>query len=69
MLQKNPAGEAPVISETAYVSESAVIIGNVEIKEQVYIAPHATIIASKVENMQKKLRKYRVRMAKKRKRI
>lgn len=45
MLLKNPAGCMPRVSDTAYVSESAVIIGNVEIKGDVYIAPHATIRA------------------------
>lgn len=45
MLLKNPAGGMPRVSDTAYVSESAIIIGNVEIKENVYIAPHTTIRA------------------------
>jgi len=45
MLLKNPAGGMPRVSDTAYVSESAVIIGNVEIKGDVYIAPHTTIRA------------------------
>ncbi len=45
MLLKNPAGCMPKVSDTAYVSESAVIIGNVEIKDDVYIAPHTTIRA------------------------
>ncbi len=44
-LLKNPDGGIPRVSDTAYVSESAVIIGNVEIKEDVYIAPHTTIRA------------------------
>jgi carbonic anhydrase/acetyltransferase-like protein (isoleucine patch superfamily) len=45
MLLKNPAGRMPRVCDTAYVSESAVIIGNVEIKGDVYIAPHTTIRA------------------------
>ncbi len=45
MLLKNPAGELPIISPSAYVSESAVITGNVIIGEQVFIAPHASIRA------------------------
>ncbi len=45
MLLKNPAGGMPRVSDTAYVSESAVIIGNVIIGEQVFIAPHASIRA------------------------
>jgi len=35
----------PGVSDAAYVSESAVIIGNVEIKGDVYIAPHTTVRA------------------------
>ncbi|MCX9081522.1 MAG: carbonate dehydratase [Candidatus Methanoperedens sp.] len=45
MLLKNPAGGMPTVCDTAYVSESAVIIGNVEIKGDVYIAPNTTIRA------------------------
>ncbi len=45
MILKNPAGRIPRVSDTAYVSESAVIIGNVEIIRDVYIAPHTTIRA------------------------
>ena len=45
MLLKNPAGGMPRVCDTAYVSESAVIIGNVEIKGDVYIAPKTTIRA------------------------
>lgn len=45
MQQKNPAGELPEISRTVFISESAVIIGNVEIKGNVYIAPNTTIRA------------------------
>lgn len=45
MLLKNPAGESPSIGASAYVSESAVITGNVIIGEQVFIAPHASIRA------------------------
>ena len=45
MLHKNPAGELPVVNDSAHVSDSAVIIGNVEIGENVYIAPNTTIRA------------------------
>ena len=45
MLLKNPAGGMPRVCDTAYISESAVIIGNVEIKGDVYIAPNTTIRA------------------------
>ena len=45
MLLKNPAEELPIISASAYVSESAAITGNVFIGEQVFIAPHASVRA------------------------
>ncbi|MCX9014471.1 MAG: carbonate dehydratase [Candidatus Methanoperedens sp.] len=45
MLLKNPAGELPRVNKSAYISEYAVIIGNVEIGENVIIAPNATIRA------------------------
>ena len=50
MLLKNPTGELPIVSESAYVSDSAVIIGNVEIGENVYIAPNSTIRADEPES-------------------
>jgi carbonic anhydrase/acetyltransferase-like protein (isoleucine patch superfamily) len=45
MLLKNPALESPIISSGAYISESAVITGNVIIGEHVFIALHASIRA------------------------
>lgn len=45
MLLKNPAGELPIISASAYVCESAAITGNVIIGERVFVAPHASIRA------------------------
>ncbi len=51
MLLKNPAGESPSISASAYVCESAVITGNVIIGEQVFIAPHAIIRADEPDSM------------------
>jgi carbonic anhydrase/acetyltransferase-like protein (isoleucine patch superfamily) len=45
MILKNPAGEYPKISASAYVCESAVITGNVVIGENVFVAPHASIRA------------------------
>ena len=37
------AGKSPVIDETAFVSEQAVIIGDVEIGARCYIGPGAII--------------------------
>lgn len=50
MLLKNPAGGMPRVCDTAYVSESAVIIGNVVIKGDVYIAPNTTIRADEPDS-------------------
>jgi carbonic anhydrase/acetyltransferase-like protein (isoleucine patch superfamily) len=41
----------PRVSNTAYVSESAVIIGNVIIGERVFIAPHASIRADEPDSL------------------
>lgn len=51
MLLKNPAGESPRISASAYVCESAAIIGNVIIGERVFIAPNASIRADEPGSM------------------
>lgn len=51
MLLQNPAEESPKISAIAYVSESAVITGNVIIGERVFIAPHASIRADEPGSM------------------
>ncbi len=48
---KNPAGGMPRVSDTVYVSESTVIIGNVIIGEQVFIAQHASIRADEPDSM------------------
>ncbi|MCZ7372475.1 MAG: carbonate dehydratase [Candidatus Methanoperedens sp.] len=45
MLLKNPALESPNISPSAYVSESAVITGNVIIGERAFLALHSSIRA------------------------
>lgn len=45
MLLKNPFGQSPTISASAYVSEYAIITGNVVVGDQVFIAPHASIRA------------------------
>ncbi|MFW6236718.1 MAG: gamma carbonic anhydrase family protein, partial [Desulfovibrionales bacterium] len=45
MIQRNHAGDMPQIHGTAFVHPSAVIIGNVQIGERVYVGPNAVIRA------------------------
>lgn len=44
MIRRTPNG-FPKIASTAYVSDSAEIVGNVIIEDDVFIAPHATLRA------------------------
>ncbi len=44
MIQ-NPQKQQPRISETAWISETAVIVGNVTIADDVFVAPNAVIRA------------------------
>ena len=43
MIEANHAGDRPVIAATAGLHPSAVVIGNVEIGDKVYIGPNAVI--------------------------
>ena len=43
MIEANHAGDIPKIAATAGLHPSAVVIGNVEIGEEVYIGPSAEI--------------------------
>lgn len=45
MIQKNHAGNKPRIAETAFIHPSAVVIGNVQIGENVFVGPNAVIRA------------------------
>ena len=45
MLRSNPDGEYPKIDKSAYIDPSAVIIGNVKIGKNVFVAPRAVIRA------------------------
>jgi carbonic anhydrase/acetyltransferase-like protein (isoleucine patch superfamily) len=44
-LIQNPQKQQPRISETAWISETAVIVGNVTIADDVFVAPNAVIRA------------------------
>ncbi len=43
MIEVNHAGDRPIISATAGLHPTAVVIGNVEIGDEVYIGPNAVI--------------------------
>jgi carbonic anhydrase/acetyltransferase-like protein (isoleucine patch superfamily) len=45
MIQRNHAGDMPRVDGTAFVHPSAVVIGNVQIGEKVYVGPNAVIRA------------------------
>lgn len=45
MISQNPQKEYPRISKTAWISETAVIIGNVTVKDNVFVGPNAVIRA------------------------
>ncbi len=44
-IRKNPKGDSPVIHPSAYIDPSALIIGNVQIQEDVFVGPLAVIRA------------------------
>ena len=45
MLMQNPQKQYPRTSENAWISETAVIVGNVTIEDDVFVAPNAVIRA------------------------
>ncbi len=45
MILQNPQRQQPKISDTAWISETAVIVGNVTIEDDVFVAPNAVIRA------------------------
>ncbi len=46
---QNPAGQRPEISDTAWISDKAIIIGNVHIGNEVFVGPNAVIRADEPE--------------------
>ncbi len=48
MIRKNPSGDMPIIHETAYVDQTAIICGKVIVGENVFIGPYAVIRADEV---------------------
>jgi carbonic anhydrase/acetyltransferase-like protein (isoleucine patch superfamily) len=50
MELQNPEGQLPKISESAWISETAVIVGNVTIEDDVFVAPNAVIRADEPDS-------------------
>lgn len=48
MIRKNPNGDLPVIHESAYIDQTAIICGKVVIHENVFVGPYAVIRADEV---------------------
>lgn len=48
MIRKNPNGDLPVIHESAYVDQTAIVCGKVIVHENVFIGPYAVIRADEV---------------------
>ncbi len=49
MIRKNPQGDLPVIHESAYVDQTAIVCGKVFIGENVFIGPYVVIRADEVD--------------------
>lgn len=50
MLRRNPHGDFPVVPESAYVDQTAIICGKVVIGENVFIGPYAVIRADELDD-------------------
>ncbi|MCG7847879.1 MAG: carbonate dehydratase, partial [ANME-2 cluster archaeon] len=48
MELQNPQRQLPIISESAWISETAVIVGNVTIEDDVFVAHNAVIRADEL---------------------
>ena len=48
MIRKNPSGDLPVIHESAYVDNTAILCGKIIVEENVFIGPYAVIRADEV---------------------
>jgi len=49
MIRKNPSGDLPVIHESAYVDNTAILCGKIIVEENVFIGPYAVIRADEVD--------------------
>jgi carbonic anhydrase/acetyltransferase-like protein (isoleucine patch superfamily) len=49
MIRKNPRGDLPQVDKTAFVDPTAILCGNVIVKENVFIGPYAVIRADEMD--------------------
>ena len=49
MLRKNPSGDIPVVSESAFIDPTAIICGKVIVEDNVFVGPFAVIRADEVD--------------------
>jgi carbonic anhydrase/acetyltransferase-like protein (isoleucine patch superfamily) len=49
MIRKNPSGDLPVIHESAYVDNTAILCGKIVVEANVFIGPYAVIRADEVD--------------------
>lgn len=51
MIRKNPSGDLPVIHESAYVDNTAILCGKIIVEANVFIGPYAVIRADEVNEL------------------
>lgn len=49
MIRKNPSGDLPIIDESAYIDNTAIICGKVIIKARVFVGPYVVIRADELD--------------------
>ncbi|WP_442838837.1 gamma carbonic anhydrase family protein [Acinetobacter baumannii] len=49
MIRKNPSGHLPLIDQSAYIDQTAIICGKVIIEANVFVGPYAVIRADEVD--------------------
>ena len=49
MLRKNPSGDMPMVSESAFIDPTAIICGKVIVEDNVFVGPYAVIRADEVD--------------------
>ena len=50
MIRRNPMGDLPVVSESAFIDPTAIICGKVRIGDHVFVGPYAVIRADETDS-------------------
>ncbi|SPL72130.1 gamma carbonic anhydrase family protein [Acinetobacter stercoris] len=50
MIRKNPSGDLPIIHQSAYIDQTAIICGKVVIEANVFVGPYAVIRADETDD-------------------